>query len=190
MYANFIWGETGLHVCRYSYEFCLLSSGVRNFATSRKMHQCSKLSPFGESQSFRNGFVTLSRLIYFSTILSHLFCRISFDWSIVHGCFLRVFRIYLSRIGSNQGWLSGLIESNCQFNLVNRLIMQLRGLFFPHTRPVGVRYRFPLIKERDCILSLSHLKILVKVTIKYDKYAKRTEIRTGQKTYLKAPYTM
>uniref|UniRef100_A0A0E9TKM1 Uncharacterized protein n=1 Tax=Anguilla anguilla TaxID=7936 RepID=A0A0E9TKM1_ANGAN len=43
---------------------------------------CSKCSPFGdngghygsvEAQSLRNGFVTLSRLIYFNSVFPHLF---------------------------------------------------------------------------------------------------------------------
>ncbi len=64
------------HGCR----FCPVSFGRP--ATPGKVHHCSKFSLFVdngsdrgplESQSLRNGFITLSRLIYVDYFVSHLF---------------------------------------------------------------------------------------------------------------------
>ncbi len=61
---------------------CALGSNFGRPATPGKVHHCSKFSPFVdngsdrgslESQSLRNGFISLSRLIHVNYFVSHLF---------------------------------------------------------------------------------------------------------------------
>ncbi len=135
MNTNLNWGKWGLQYfrcccgvfCDLLDESSLCSWG--NFGrpvTPGKVHHCSKFSPFVnngshcgslESERFRNGFITFSRLIDLNYFLSRLFLKLF--W-ISKGCVafedLLVFftlsgRSYLSdflmanRCGSNQAWV-------------------------------------------------------------------------------------
>ncbi len=91
MNTDLIWGKGGLQFFRCCCEvFCDLldESSLRSWgnfgrpATPGKVHHCSMFLPFVdnsshcgtlESQSFRNDFITFSRLIYLNYVLSHLF---------------------------------------------------------------------------------------------------------------------
>ncbi len=68
---------------------CALLSNFGRPATPGKVHHCSKFSPFVdngsdcgllESQSLRNGFITLSRLIHVNNLVSHLFLNFFRLW--------------------------------------------------------------------------------------------------------------
>ncbi len=89
------WGMQFFRCCSGFFYDLLDESSLRsrsNFgrlATPGKVHHCSKFSPFVdngsdrgslESQSLRNGFITLSRLIHFNYFVSHLFLNFFRSW--------------------------------------------------------------------------------------------------------------
>ncbi len=127
-------------------------------ATPGKVHHCSMFSPFVdngshcgslESQRFRNGFITFSRLIDLNYFLSHLF--LAFEDLLVY--FTLSGRSYLSdflianRCGNNQAWMwleklkSGVINHSYV------LTGGGGGKHFFHTGPCGFGFCFPFIKK-------------------------------------------
>ncbi len=125
------WGKWGLQIfrCCYGFFYDLLDESslrsLSNFgrpATPGKVHHCSKFSPFVdncsdrgslESQSLRNGFITLSRLIHVNYFVSHLFLnffRLRHDVLLFkHASLCQTGSIYViswfNRSGSNQAWV-------------------------------------------------------------------------------------
>ncbi len=97
-HCTFNWGKWGLQIfrCCSGFFYDLLDeSSLRSWsnfgrpATTGKVHHCYKFSPFVdngsdrgslESQSLRNGFITLSRLIHVNYFVSHLFLNFFRSW--------------------------------------------------------------------------------------------------------------
>ncbi len=99
---------------------CLVHTACRNNfsrpATPGKVYHCSKFSPFVdngsdhgllESQSLRNGCITLSRLIHVNDFVSNLFMNFFRSWHDVllfkHAWFDWLIS-WFYRSGSNQAW--------------------------------------------------------------------------------------
>ncbi len=134
MNTDLNWGKWGLQFFRCCCGvFCDLldESSLRSWgnfgrpATPGKVHHCSMFSPFVdngshcgslESQSFRNGIITFSRLIDLNYFLSHcswisldlnMMCSFWGSFGLLHFVRQVLFKWFLiaNRCGNNQAWM-------------------------------------------------------------------------------------
>ncbi len=131
MNTDLNWGKWDLQFfrCCSGFFYDLLDeSSLRSWSnfgrpvTPGKFHHYYKFSPFVgngsdsgflESQSLRNGFITLSRLIHVNYFVYHLFLNFFRSWHELllfkHASFCQTDSIYViswfNRSGSNQGWV-------------------------------------------------------------------------------------
>ncbi len=206
MNTDLNWGKWGLQFFRCCCGvFCDLldESSLRSWgnfgrpATPGKVHHCSMFSPFVdngshcgslESQSFRNGFITFSRLIDLNYFLSHLFLNFFGSQQDLLVYFTLSGRSYLSdflianRCGSNQAWMwleklnSGVINHSY-------VLTGGGGQTLFHTGPCRFGFCFPFIKKTlhlktACCVYLCYLWLIFKFvwwpeTLKCGKHAKK-----------------
>lgn len=143
MNSDLKWDRQGLQLFRCCSGFFFTSSMLfwSKFgwpATSRKVHHCSKLSPFVhrgslQSQSLSNGFVAHFRLKGVEYLVSQLFLVVA--WCLAFWDFLAFFTLsdrfyrvisWLNTSGSNQAWV-WLVKLNSKKCCYSRSIHHLHG---------------------------------------------------------------